>query len=494
MFTKMPMATEQLRLSDQFFENLTLYATGMIAQITDLRELHNKRMAHTTREAVNYSLPAQIKMPTVYVRLSDILGLRGSKGGRGLCWAQEYIPIVFKGVQAETPMKIIAEAKLTVTNRRKFQFLKGNVDHDVNYNPQIGQFSLRLRGEMGATVITLLTARIQALSRLIELVEAIGRAGKAVVHQSVTLREVVFTYSDSVTADGGAPPEPPSNNARRSWRVRLDLTKERGVNVDLESGNPHYPVIDYIREMANSPDFENLPSWLVLSLPLYRALEKVEEKRKSFQDQPVVAVFHRALNWVTIRYQIGTNPVRKLNIEIRPRTRQGKLMWHVSRAMDADTKTADVKPENDEFNKVLVERVWTASGNGFKGLTSGAAASLEQGIEELVALVDESVRFIASGGGVGQQQQQPQQQQIPLHQQQPPPPQAQQQSPTPQQQRFQQQMQQQRQAQQMPAANMHAGPPHPNMMNRGPSQQGQQQQQQSRQSYGNTMANALVLD
>ncbi|KAK4199098.1 putative mediator of RNA polymerase II transcription subunit 14 [Triangularia verruculosa] len=508
MFTKMPMATEQLRLSDKFFENLTLYATGMIAQITDLRELHSKRMAHTTREAVNYNLPAQIKMPTVYVRLSDMLASRGSKDGSGASWAQEYIPIVFKGVQAENPMKIIAEAKLTVTNRRKFQFLKGNVDHDVQYNPQLGQFSLRLRGEMGVTVITSLTARIQALDRLIELVDAIARAGKAVVHQSVTLREVVFTYSDSIAAEEGA--AEPASNSRRSWRVRLDLTKERGVNVDLESGNPHYPVIDYIREMANSHNFENLPSWLVLSLPLYRALEKLEEKRSSLQDQPVVAVLHRALNWVTIRYQFGVPPRRLINIEIRPRSRQGKLMWHVHRVVDVEnTKTADIKPENDEVNNVLVERVWTANGTGFKGLTSGAAASLEQGIEELVALVDETIRSIATGGAVAQQPQtqpQPQQQQQLPHHQPQPQPQPPQQGPTPQQfqqaqqaARFQQQMQQrqQQQQQQMPAANMHAGPPHPTMMNRRPSQQGQQrqhQQQQNNQNYGSSMANALVLD
>ncbi|KAK4681682.1 mediator complex subunit [Podospora pseudoanserina] len=492
MYTKMPMATEQLRLSDQFFENLTLYATGMIAQITDLRELHSKRMAHTTREAVNYSLPAQIKMPTVYVRLSDMLGPKG--GGRGLCWAQEYIPIVFKGVQADSPMKIIAEAKLTVTNRKRFQFLKGNVDHDVNYNPNIGQFSLRLRGEMGATVITLLTSRIQALDKLIELVEAIGRAGKAVVHQSVTLREVVFTYTDSVPT--GNPEQQAPNNTRqqqhRPWRVRLDLTKERGVKVDLERGNPHYPVIDYIREMANSPDFENLPSWLVLSLPLYRALEKL-----GGVEQPgvVVTVLHRGLNWVTIRWVVQG---RKVNVEVKPRRRQGTLMWSLSRVVDSPDSSSSKPPppeQNDEFQKVLAEKVWNEKGNGWKGLTTGAAASLEGGVEEIVRLVDEVVRGVAVGGP---------QQQLPHYQGAPPQPTPQQQFQQAQAARFQQQMQQRQQQQMQPAANMTGGPPPPqpvipqaNMMNRGASGQGQQGRQggnNQQGGYGSSMANALVLD
>ncbi|CAP69290.1 uncharacterized protein PODANS_1_9560 [Podospora anserina S mat+] len=244
--------------------------------------------------------------------------------------------------------------------------------------------------------------------------------------------------------------------------------------------------------MANSPDFENLPSWLVLSLPLYRALEKL-----GGVEQPgvVVTVLHRGLNWVTIRWVVQG---RKVNVEVKPRRRQGTLMWSLSRVVDSPDSSSSKPPppeQNDEFQKVLVEKVWNEKGNGWKGLTTGAAASLEGGVEEIVGLVDEVVRGVAVGGP---------QQQLPHHQGAPPQPTPQQQFQQAQAARFQQQMQQRQQQQMQPAANMTGGPPPPqpvipqaNMMNRGASGQGQQGRQggtNQQGGYGSSMANALVLD
>lgn len=53
------------------------------------------------------------------------------------------------------------------------------------------------------------------------------------------------------------------------------MIKEWGVKVDFERGNFYYLVIDYIREMVNLFDFENLLLWLVLSLLFYWVLEKL---------------------------------------------------------------------------------------------------------------------------------------------------------------------------------------------------------------------------
>src|SRR5947209_1021099 len=99
------MASGQLNLSDTFFQNLTVYVTGMISQLTDLRELHNNKMSHGSRPLTNYNLPPQIKLPTIFVRLSDMLRPRGDAAGgeRHLTpWAKEFIPIFFKGVQSST--------------------------------------------------------------------------------------------------------------------------------------------------------------------------------------------------------------------------------------------------------------------------------------------------------------------------------------------------------------------------------------------------------
>ncbi|KAK4185984.1 putative mediator of RNA polymerase II transcription subunit 14 [Podospora australis] len=416
MYTKVPINSEQLRFSDTFFRNLTIITTGMIAHITDFRELHTKRMFYTAREESNPFLPPQITMPTVYVRLSDMLTTRTGTKSTSFAWQDEYVPVVFKGVrtssqlgdnrppeagQRETPVKTIAEARLVVKNRGRFQFLKGNVDHDVSYNPRIGEFSLRLCADMGVPVVQLLSVRIQALERLIDMVEAIRRAGKNVVPQSVTLREVIFSYSNNNLPEN-VPPEM-LQKAQQSYRVRLDLTtRDRRVNVMLDQGNPHLRVIDYIRSMANSPvEFEQLPMWFVFTLPLFRAIERVADSWDSFDGSTACNIFHKSSNWVTLRFilPVPGNPTlrRAVNLDIKPHTRQGKIVWHVNRA-ETDLSARN---ENDEFNRVLKQRVWSAKGAGFRGLTTGAAARPDDGIEALIALIDDSMRSLIPGGATG---------------------------------------------------------------------------------------------
>jgi mediator of RNA polymerase II transcription subunit 14 len=95
-------------------------------------------------------------------------------------------------------------------------------------------------------------------------------------------------------------------------------------------------------------------------------------------------------------------------------------MWHVTRS-DCDP---NARNENDDFNKVLKQRVWSASGSGFKGLSTGAAAHPDQGIENLIALIGETILSMVSTPPpsrpqLQQQQQQPQPQ--PQMQQQPQP-------------------------------------------------------------------------
>ncbi|KAK0734100.1 mediator complex subunit MED14-domain-containing protein [Lasiosphaeria miniovina] len=419
MFIKMPMSSSQLSLSDTFFQNLAVYATGMISQLTDLRELHSKKMAHTARESTSYNLFSQVKIPTLYVRLSDMLRSRTDSAREPPTpWARDFIPINFKGIQntsdtqdaapsmprQDVRVKIIAEARLAVTNKEKFKFLKGNVDHDVVYNPRIGQFSLRLRADMGTPVVNLLSTRIQALERLVDFVQAISKAGKNAVPESVTLREVVFTYCSSPPQTSPPPPiggtsaQQQQSLPPRAWRVRLDLAKEKDqlVSVALERGNPHLRVLDFLTVLANSPNFESLPLCLLFTLPLYRGLEKVENAWEPIvsNNEGSCQIFPRSVTSVTIRYTLLGTPgsLRQLNIELQVAKRKGKTMWHVFRS--AGGGGIGARDRNDEFDKVLQQRVWSARGIGFKGLVTSAAADPEKGIEALLDLIDESVRSL----------------------------------------------------------------------------------------------------
>ncbi|KAK0631970.1 mediator complex subunit MED14-domain-containing protein [Immersiella caudata] len=420
-FTKIPMASAQLSLTDHFFENLTVYVSGMISQITDLRELHSKKMAYNSKvsDAYRSRLPAEIRLPTIFVRLSDMLRPRsGETRTISASWAKDFVPIHFLGVQSssgdqdsmlasgasqprrDSRLKVIAEARLTVTNRSKFQLLKGNVDHDVAFDPRIGQFSLKLRADMGTPLVSLLAARIRSLERLVDFVEAIRRAGKGVAPVSATLREVVFTYGNSSDSNDPSPtaaPLPgPSRQPPRAWRVKLDISKESGVDISMEKGNPHLRVLDYLKSEADSSAFENLPAWLLWSLPLFRGIEKIEELWTStaVKNEGVFQAIHKRPSWANLRFTLS--PRRVLNLDIRYQDRRGRMVWHVTRSEPtgpANEANPGTPRRSDEFDRVL-QKVWHAQANGIKGLGTSAAADPEKGIEKLLSMIDAAVRSL----------------------------------------------------------------------------------------------------
>jgi mediator of RNA polymerase II transcription subunit 14 len=427
----------------------------------------------------------------------------GPNGKVSSSWAAPLIPLIYKGpapilgqefaeliANAGSPPKqparerVLVEAKVTVTNRDKLALLERKLDRDVFYDHQSSQFTLRFRPDAGSGAVPLLRARMVALDRLIGIVDALRRGGKRVSPERVTLREIIFTYGHSVT-EGLQPDQLPAPNQEkdRTWRIRLDFVREKGVEVTLEKGNPHLRVIDYLRSAANSPRLEKLPAWLVFTLPLFRALERLQESWDSLiaKGQGACYVFHKSLDWVSIRFALSGAKGRRVHLDIRPRDNEGELTWHVYRS----ASDPDVNNENDEFNKVLKQRVWSAPGDGFEGLTNGAMASWEHGIGNLVALIGEAIQSLAGTPPPSLTAQLPQQQQaLPTSQQQQPP-ELQQPVPTPvpqtaarfpQQQAFQQQQQAARLQQQ------------PNMQ----SQAQQQQQQRAGMAKNNTPV--VVLD
>lgn len=426
MFVKIPVPQGRVNLSDSFFDTLAEFGSAIIFQINDLRDLHSNKLSHTSKDNVISSSSRPFTLPTIYARLSEMLQHRpGQRPSFLSLWANEVISIDFKGLgppeevatarvdalqRREMRTTGISEARVRVSNRAKFQFIKGHLDHDVFYNHRIGEFRFRLRVQMGTPSISVLVARLRALERVLDFVDAIRRAGKDVVPESVTLREVVFTY-------GGT-------QEQRPWKVRLDVGKEQRVNVILEKGNPHLRIIDYLRAIANSTKFEELPLWLNFTLPLCRSLERLEDawERVVTLGHGTCFVFHNAPGWVGIRFSlVPTHARRVLQLVIRARRRRGQYMWFVSRSEN----DPNARNENDEFNKVLKQRVWSASGDGFKGLSTGAQALPDRGIENLLALISDSILSMVGtpppprlqplpqpqGQGQAQTQQQQQQQQ-----------------------------------------------------------------------------------
>ncbi len=463
-------------------------------QIMALRDLYQHRVAHASQRPSDSDAgdaSFRDKLPTVHARVPDLLApVSTTDNPPRPSWAQEYISIDWKGlapvpvsefnehlakagsVQGRPlPLRVMIEAKVAVTNRAKFELLKTRLDQDVLYDPRIGQFTLRFRPQANESIVPMLQTRMQALDRLAKLVDALGRGGKHIVPESITLRQIIFSYGS------GTPTAPPANQLpavnqgpQRSWKVRIDLASGEDVDVILEIDNPHQRVIDYLRGAANSAKFKMIPAWLVFTLPLFRGLDRVQDSWSAVlaKEQGACYIFHKSLDWVTIRFVLAGAKNRRVHLDIRPRDKAGNLTWHVYRP----STDANANNENDEFNKVLEQRVWSTSDTGFKGLMNGAVANWDDGIEKLLELVSASVQTLVGTPAPPQQpQQQPhppqaqeQQQQNP-HQQPIPQPQGR----FPHQPQHQQPYQQQQQQPRLPQQQQHM--PQPNMHGQGQAQQ-----------------------
>ncbi|EAQ93371.1 hypothetical protein CHGG_01606 [Chaetomium globosum CBS 148.51] len=495
IFTELSITPTDLLLpSSPLFSKLTQHATNIMDQIHDFRVLHQQHIQYTARKA------SPDGHRTTVVLSADMLPLQPDPDGTTQpTWAGRFIQLDYKGPAPITPseyresladpksvrrqptrQKVMIEATVGVLHPTKFRLLRHRLDRDVLYDRRLGHFTLRFQPASGAGIIPLLRSRVQSLDRLVDIVDALHLRGKQISPKKITLREIVFSYGNGSPTMSLSNPRPKfGGNKQRSWEVRLNLAAEQGVDVILEAGNPHLRAIDYLRSAANSVHLKKLPAWFVFTLPLYEALEQLHDSWDAIlaKDLGTCYVFHKSLDWLTIRFALSGAKNRLVQLDIRPRDRNGHINWHISRA-----KTdPNINNENDEFNKILKQRVWSISGNGFKGLGNSATAQWDHGIGPLLAVINEALQSLAGT---------PPPPQVPTQIQQP-----QQPSPHPQQAQVQEQRQQPQQQQQANPLQGAAVPGRfPHQLQQGQQlsyqqqarlqqQQRQQQQQQQQQQH-----------
>ncbi|RYO85721.1 hypothetical protein DL762_005080 [Monosporascus cannonballus] len=453
-FTQLPLSPGSPNLSDKFFVNLTVFAAAMISHITDLKALHDRKIQYTTGDTPSYSLPPSIRIPSVFVRLSDILQKDQSPGSKkkAMSWAIDFVQIMFDGIQNSSSssqsgspetrsggagteechrLSTLVDARFKVADPERFSLLKGNVERDVAFNKRLGVFALRLRAEVGHTILDTLAQRLRAIERLVDCIDAIRRSDRDVRCEDITLNRVTFTYSDRPKANDGATMQ---QDVER-WKASLVLRKGE-VKLELERGNPHLRIIDLFNRLVNSElRFHKLPFFLSSTLPVIRAFDLIEEAWKDIimRGAGRVEVFPAHLNWFNIRYTLpGPNrgAERRLTLGIKLRFHRGAPMWHIERAQPGVAKHAD-----DVFKKAL-DRVWNAEGKVWNNLIYSAAVAIDNGIEALLKAVDEAIRPLVTQSPLMTRQAAPRAQQ-----------------PQPQPQHHQQQQQQQRSQNQNHAPN-----------------------------------------
>ncbi|KAI1090748.1 MED14-domain-containing protein [Rostrohypoxylon terebratum] len=417
--TKLPLSSSAPNLEDKFFTNLTIFTAAMIAHQTDLKALHKRRIKQASRSGVNYSLPANMKVPSIFIRLSDILRQphSGESDKRIARWAHNFVEITFRGVhtlprrlqissgeksdtnegggsigQQKELLGVSLDARIKVSNPDRFGLLKGHVERDVAFNKAIGVFALRLETKIGSTILDTLTNRLEAIDKLADCIDAIRRSDRDIQCEEITLNKVVITYSDRQKSSGVNAIEPRNDRCKAT----LELGREK-INLALNRGNPQSRALDHFRHLINSNlRCGKLPFYLSSTLPVHRALDSVELAWDdlAINNRGRVEIFAAHLDWFNIRYHLpGSNRSpqisRRLTLQIRLQNRREGLEWELTRV-----EPGKIAKPDDEFKQVL-EKVYNSDGRTWRSLGDSAASKTDHRVGELIKAVDEAIRRLA---------------------------------------------------------------------------------------------------
>lgn len=369
-------------LSDSFWSNLTIFTTGIIAQAVDMRELHRLHIKSRSNDSIDLSLPQQIRLPSIQVALSAMFpsmvydGDRKS-GGRQP-WANNMVTIRFKGIESNNDtLDCLSEAVLRVRKPSKFAALKGTVDRNLSYNATLGEFCLHIQHAIGEPVLVTLKSRIMAIDRFVNFLEAMDRAKGSIIGELVTLKEIRFLYV--ARSDG------------KQWRITLNLSRDE-IAIDIDRGNPHLRVVDLMQQLVNGEGgIGALMGWLPASLRALDAINSIETRWEDLQSKRVgqVEFAMKTLSWLSVMYTVVSGgTTKRVVLQVQAKMRRGEPWWHVWRS-DVGAKTV---PE-DAYNTAL-NAVWEKRGDGWMGLTTGAAARSEGGIVEMLLAVDDAIRSV----------------------------------------------------------------------------------------------------
>lgn len=413
-------------MDDPFWNHLTLFVAGMVTQYKDTQNFHENGIKHLAKQSINYSLPQQVRMPCLVLRLSQILrsadgggqvnskDASGLSGGLASSWAQDQIEIKFKGLESQpdvahgqdatavpptqlldnVALNTLVDATIRVKDKAKFALLKGRIDRDVLFNPKKGEFVFRIRQLVGQPILRTLAGHVKSINRLVGFLEAMTQARNFIKCERISLRQVVFTYRDV-----SVPGETDGAKTQKRWRVSLDLAKS-AVRISLEQGNPHIRILDMLTKIVNTQDgLKALMVFMPLMLPVLRAADAIESKWETLEsaNQGRVEVFSRSIEWFSFRYTLNNSPdkPRIFAVDLKCKMRRNEAWWHISRATGDGNADAD-----DEVSKIL-KGIWEGYGDGWRGLRNGAASRPGPSTMDLLARLDDAVRAHVATEGDG---------------------------------------------------------------------------------------------
>ncbi|PNY27110.1 Mediator of RNA polymerase II transcription subunit 14 [Tolypocladium capitatum] len=429
--------------AEAFWNNLALFATGIITQSVDMRELHRHKIRSKSNDSMDVSLPLQVRIPSTELSLSTLFPAMvsrsedGAEGGSSegdltaenvelfslmqkhtgtaltpkRVWADNVVTINFKGLQslsksadetrgggtAANVLMCVSDAIIKVQRPATFEALQNTVDRDVSYDPRKGEFSVRIRRRVGKPILDALKSRIKAIDRFVNFFEALENANGTITGESVALKQVAFSYGEMPTQNEGS--GQCETQAPKRWRAVLDLSKD-DIGIEVEAGNPHLRVVDLMRRLVNGDGgIGALMAWLPASLPALKAVDEMESRWASLQAEKRgrFEFSMKSIAWMSIGYDFtasqGRRQIRKhVALEVRMRPRRGEAWWHVLRSHAGANAAAE-----DEFDKAL-KPIWAARGEDWLGLATGAAGRPSSGVVGMMLAVDDAIRSAVLAG------------------------------------------------------------------------------------------------
>ncbi|KAI0413866.1 mediator complex subunit MED14 [Xylaria grammica] len=414
---RLPLSPSTPRYSDKFFAELTFFSSAVMSQIGILGAMHKERIKYGIQDRINPMLPPNMKVPSIHVRLSEILGRHHPHVNKNISsWAFDFVEINVKNIETRLPQlpgltvdpgsgskdegsapsaleqhryNIVVDARVKVADPSRFGLLKGNVERDVAFNERLGVFAFIIEVEVGSSILDMLTHRLQALGRLAGSIDTIRQSRRDIQCEEITLNNVKFSYTDQAR-----PASIKTQQNVQRWAASLDLQTDN-MKLILDLGNPQIRATEQFNKLINSNEgFKGVPWFLSITLPIHRALNLVEKAWEPLimTGQCRVNVSVISLDCYTVQYILGSvkDVGRRLTLYIKVQNHNVKPECHIYREEIGPNK----QPE-DEFQKVL-QKLWMSDKRVWRYLGASVAADVTSAAEQLIKATDEAVRPLAA--------------------------------------------------------------------------------------------------
>ncbi|KAJ2983121.1 hypothetical protein NUW58_g6304 [Xylaria curta] len=413
---RLPLSPTTPPFLDKFFMELTFFTGAMMSQIGILEAMHKERVKYAVQDRINPMLPPSMKVPSIYVRLSEILDRHQANVSKNISsWAFDFVEISLKSIEKRAPESlsppegheshgkdqklallvpekhhytVVVDARVKVADPSRFGPLRGNVERDVAFDEHLGVFAFLIEAEVGNSILDTLANRLQALSRLAGSIDAIRQSCRDVQCEEITLSNVKFSYTDQAR-----PADIQTHQSVQRLTGSLDLQTDN-MRLILEKGNPQLRATEQFDRLINSKTgFKAVPWFLSITLPIQRAFSFVEchWEALAMAPQSRVKVSVISLDYYTLQYIFGStkDAGRHLTLHIKLQSHNSLPEWHIYREEIDSNKQPD-----DEFEKAL-QKLWMSDKRIWRRLGRSVAVDVTNGTEVLIKAIDEVIRPLA---------------------------------------------------------------------------------------------------